>query len=100
MFVYGRVEIGKRSCTDHCQSDSNRVGLDNRRNRDRVDREVIGYQSRISRDDRVPIGTKKYSPTPHDLHTIASRSTRSLPDLYTIDTRSLPDHLTTQPLHE
>ena len=57
MFVYGRVEIGKRSCTGHCQSVSNRVGLDIRRNRDRVDREVIGYQSGISRDDRVPIGT-------------------------------------------
>ena len=48
MFVYGRVEIGKRSCTVQCQSDSNRVGLDNRRNRDRVDREVIGYQLGIS----------------------------------------------------
>lgn len=48
MFGYGRVEIGKRSCTVQCQSDSNRVGLDNRRNRDRVDREVIGYQSGIS----------------------------------------------------
>ena len=48
MFLYGRVEIGKRSCTVQCQSDSNRVGLDNRRNRDRVDRKVIGYQSGIS----------------------------------------------------
>ena len=48
MFVYGRVEIGKRSCTVQCQSDSNRVSLDNRRNRDRDDREVIGYQSGIS----------------------------------------------------
>ena len=48
MFVYGRVEIRQRSCTVQCQSDSNRVGLDNRRNRDRVDREVIGYQSGIS----------------------------------------------------
>ena len=43
MFVYGRVEIGKRSCTVQCQLESNRVGLDNRWNRDRVDREVIGY---------------------------------------------------------
>ena len=48
MFVYGRVEIGKRSCTVQCLSDSNRVGLDNRRNSDRADREVIGYQSGIS----------------------------------------------------
>ena len=48
MFMYGRVEIGKRSCTVQNQSDSNRVGLDNRWNRDRVDREVIGYQSGIS----------------------------------------------------
>ena len=48
MFVYCRVEIGKRSCTVQSQSDSNRVGLDNRWNRDRVDREVIGYQSGIS----------------------------------------------------
>ena len=47
-FVYVRVDIGKRSCTVQCQSDSNRVGLDIRRNRDRVDREVIGYQSGIS----------------------------------------------------
>ena len=48
MFVYGRVEITCRSCTVQCQSDSNRVGLDYRRNRNRVDREVIGYQSGIS----------------------------------------------------
>ena len=48
MLVYGRVEIGKRSCVAQCQSDSNRVGLDNRRNTDRVDREVIGYRSGIS----------------------------------------------------
>ena len=48
MFVYGRIEIGKRSCTVQCQSEGNRVGLDNRRNKDRVDREVIGYQSGIS----------------------------------------------------
>ena len=48
MFVYGRVEIGKRSCTIQCQSESNRVGLDIRRNSNRVDREVIGYQSGIS----------------------------------------------------
>ena len=48
MSVYGRIEIGKRSCTVQCQSDSNRVGLDNRRNKDLVDREVIGCQSGIS----------------------------------------------------
>ena len=48
---YGRVEIGKRSCTVQCQSDSNRVGLDNRRNRGRFDHEVIGYQSDISRGE-------------------------------------------------
>ena len=71
---------------------------------DSVDREAIGNQSGIS---RVEVGRiekllvkKQHSPTPHDLHTIASRSTRSLSDLYTIDTRSLPDHLTTRPLHE
>ena len=48
MFVYGRVEIGKRSCTVQCQSDSSRVDLDNRCNRGRVHLEVIGYQSGIS----------------------------------------------------
>ena len=48
MFVYCRVEIGKRSCTVQCQSDSNRVGQDNRWNRDHVDREVIQYQTGIS----------------------------------------------------
>ena len=62
MFVYGRVEIEKRSCTIQCRSDSNRVDLDNRRNRDRVDREVIGYQSDISRVgvgvDREAIGNQ------------------------------------------
>ena len=43
MFVSGRVEIGKRPCTVRCQSDSNCAVLDNRRNRDSVDREMIGY---------------------------------------------------------
>ena len=37
-----------RSCTVQCQSDSSRVGQDNRWNRDRVDREVIPYQTGIS----------------------------------------------------
>ena len=62
---YGRVEIGKRSCTVQCQSDSNRVGLDNRRNRDRhFDREVIGYQSGRDWKDRIDRKANFYVVTP------------------------------------
>ena len=78
----GRVAIGN--------SGSGRVDLDNRLNRDRVDREAIGYGSNRGRVDRVLIVFFFFFffyPTKLDLYTIVFDQL----DRYSTNTRSFSD---------
>jgi len=54
--VYGRVAIECSRVVIEQRSGSSRVDLDNRSNRHRVDREVIGYRSSRGRVNQVLIG--------------------------------------------
>ena len=86
----GRVAIGN---SIEKRSGSGRVDLDNRLNRDHLDREAIGYGSNRGRVGRVLIGNFFFYPDQtrslHDRFSINSIATQAIPDHFPMASRAL-----------